>query len=526
MPPHTSNPTLADMVASLRRQWSGLQPGQRRTLVAAGAVAAVGLLTWAALAARPPAMAPLFTNLSPQDGAAIVSQLQHDHTPYRLADNGQTILVPRTQVDALRLQLAGQGLPSQGDVGLGAVLSLPFGATDFTRQVAYQQALQNELAATIQAVQGVRAARVQIVLPQSADFGGGGTPASAAVLVDLQPGVSLSPGQVAGITHLVASSVQGLDPSNVTVLDQSGQVLNGLAAGGQGAAGLGGVAAQASDDLQVEQQFDDQLQQRLQRLLDQVFGPGNVVAQMQSQLSFDTGMVQRQLFSPRGSPAVLASVQRLQQTVSGQGPGGAGGVPGTTSNSFPPTYRSAASGAGTSSSRQVTENFDVSQENDTTTVAPGALSRLSVAVVVNSPLTSAQARLVRQTVEAAVGYDAARRDQISVVGLPFNRSLLQALSQQPVGTGRLNVVHTVLPLLAVAVPLLAVIAYLWRRRPAVAGEAAAPALAAEGEADALDGAVAGALQAAHLARMRTEASLRERPEDVARVIRAWLAEDE
>jgi len=235
MPPGSLN--MGATWTSLRGQWQALAPARRRTVLGAFAAVAAGVLLLAFLAARGPAMAPLFTNLAPTDGAAIVAQLSHDKVNFKLANNGQTILVPQAQVDRLRLEMAGLGLPKSGPVGLSSVLSLPFGATDFTRQVAYQNALQGELEQTINQIQGVQASRVQIVMPQQATFSGQSTPASAAVLVKLQPGISLTSGQVRGIAHLVAASVQGLLPGAVTVLDQNGQILWAQGTTGQGVAG-------------------------------------------------------------------------------------------------------------------------------------------------------------------------------------------------------------------------------------------------------------------------------------------------
>ena len=539
MPPRSSG-SLTEIAASLRTQWEGLQPGQRRTLVAVGILAMAGIVIWASLTARGPAMAPLFTNLAPADGASIVSVLDRDKVLYHLTDNGQTILVPRDQVDRLRLQLAGQGLPNHGAVGLDSVLNLPFGATDFTRQVAYQNGLQGELEQTIDQIHGVASSRVQVVLSQPASFGGNSAAASAAVLVNLQPGASLDAAQVGGIVHLVAASVQGLSPDNVTVIDQTGRILwsQGTAAATQGA-GAAGVAGQAQDDLQVEQQFDSQLQQGLQHLLDQVFGPGNVMAQVHGQLSFDSGTVDKSLFQPAGSsPAVVTSMQELKQTVVGGQSSGA--TPGTAANSFPTYPASATTGGGTSStSDQLTQNFDVSHETDHTVVAPGEVSRLSVAVVVNSTLTPAQQALVRSTVQAAVGADPSRQDQITVVGMPFNESLLASLQKgQPAGAGRKAALPVPLPVaLAVgAVLLLVIAALIFRRRPTFVesppsgAEVQDAALVTNLAPDALDepgpDPLGVALATAQSHRDRRQAALRQRPEEVARVIRVWLAQDE
>jgi flagellar M-ring protein FliF len=524
LPPEGGSPwaQVAATWAAVRRQWAALRPGQRRALSWVGVLAALGLLAWAVVVTRGPTMAPLFTNLTPQDGAAILAQLQRQHVPYRLADGGATILVPQGQVDALRLELAGQGLPSQGAVGLSSVLNLPFGATDFTRQVAYQNALQDELAQTIASIQGVKSARVQIVLPQTATFGGASTPATAAVLVDLQPGTTLTPAEVAGIVHLVASSVEGLTPDHVTVIDQTGTILSPVASAA-GLPGAGAAASQALGDLQVQQQFDQQLQTRLEQLLDQVFGPGNAVVQVSSQLNFTSGTVHKTLFLPAGSRAVLASMQELKQSMTGQGTS----LPpaGTSANSLPPTYAAPGGGSSTSSSTQLTETWDVSQEQDDLTVAPGALTRLSVAVVVNGRLTPAQTQLVRSVVAAAVGYDPARRDQISVVGIPFNNALLNALSA-PTAPAPPPFWRQVPFLAAAGVALLALLLLVWSVRRRV-GEAAGPAPGLEAPPPTLDGLAAAVAAVGAEARPAApeEDRVLQDPEDIARVIRTWLSED-
>lgn len=525
MPPASFN--LGSTLSSLRTQWQGLTPARRRTLLGVFAAVAFGVLLVALLGTRPPAMAPLFTNLAPTDGAAIVAQLSHNKVPYKLANNGQTILVPQSQVDQLRLTMAGLGLPKAGPVGLSSVLTLPFGATSFTRQVAYQNALQGELEQTINQIQGVTASRVQIVMPQQPTFSGQSTPASAAVLVQLQPGITLSSAQVQGIAHLVAASVQGLSPNGVTVLDQSGQILWSQ---GSGTAALGatGPATQAESQFQLQQQFDQALQTNLQQMLDQVFGPGNVVAQVQAQLNFNSGTLDQTLFLPKGSgPAVVQSMQQLKQTVVGQGLASTS-VAGTAANSFP-TYPAGGGSNTSSTSNQLTQNFDVSQSVRHTVIAPGSVSRLSVAVVVNATLNASQLALVRSTVQAAVGADPARQDQITVVGLPFNHTLVNTLANQaavPVRT--LPVVQIAA---GAALLLLLLVILLVRRRPAREAEALAgadgtvsgpSAVSLATGADSLDGAMASA----QAARERLHASLRQRPEDVARVIRVWLEQSE
>jgi flagellar M-ring protein FliF len=542
--PAGSGPLGPNPWAALGQQIRALTPAQRRGLAAVGLLGAAGVIVWASLAARGPNMQPLFTNLQPTTAEAIVQELSSAKIPYRLGNGGQTILVPAADVARERLATAAQGLPGQGTVGLSTVLKLPFGATNFTRQVAYQQALQGELEQTIDDIQGVSSSRVQIAMPQAATLAAAAAPASAAVLVSLKPGASLTPNQIQGIVNLVAASVQDLPPANVTVIDQTGQVLStaGQVTASGSALAATGPAGQAASDLQVQQQFDQQLQQHLQALLDQVFGPGNVIAQVNAQLDFNSGTRTDHLFNPPGaSPAVVASIQKLQQTVIGTGGATAAtSVAGTAANSQPvTTYPAGVSGtSSSSSSSQVTENLDVSRRTDTIAVAPGTLSRLSVSVVVNSTLTKAQQALVQQVVQAAVGYSAARKDQVSVVGMPFNRALLTQLQKQP--APRAAALPLPLPELiggaVLGALLLTVLVLLLRGR----GRNTTTGLDGLGSEDGMAGPVlresehpaaepdplGAALREAQAGRDRVQGALRQRPEDVARVIRAWLSQDE
>lgn len=527
------------LIAQVRGQWGALGAGQRRTVVLVGAMVLVAVLVGGALAARGPAMAPLYTNLSLQDGAAIVTQLQQSKVPYKLANNGATILVPKSEVDNLRLQLAGKGLPNHGAVGLSSVLSLPFGATSFTRQVAYQEALQGELEQTIDDIQGVSSSRVQIVMPQTSAFGGPTPPSSAAVLLNLQPGVTLSASQVEGVARLVAASVQGLSTSNVTVVNQIGDILwsQGAASGGS-ASSTTAASGQAAQDLQVTQTYDQQLQSQLQSLLDQVFGPGNVVTHVQADMTFNQGTIDSTTYQPGpNGQGVVQKLQALRNSLSGGS--ATGGIAGTATNSFPTYTSTSGAGAGKTSgtgSSSLTEDFVINQTTTHTVEAPGTVSRLSVAVVVNGTLTAAQQQLVTQTVQAAVGYSAARQDQITVVGMPFNKSLVKTLQAQPTAVPLGVPTHFVYEGAGAAIALIAGLLVLMALRKPKSEPAGAvggggheplrspsePLAAPEEEEDPFT----TLLEGARRSRERMQGALRQQPEDVARVVRVWLSQDD
>src|SRR3984957_149354 len=174
-----------------------------------------------------PSYQPLFTNLQAADSRAVTAQLTTAKVPFQLSDGGSTVLVPAADVDQERVALAEQGLPNSGTVGFSNLEKSGITTSEFVQQVEYQQALEGQLEQTIESIQGVQSAQVNLVVPQQSDFAIGNQPATtASILVNLTPGTTLSSGQVQGIVHLAASSTPSLSASNVTVVDNHGQVLS------------------------------------------------------------------------------------------------------------------------------------------------------------------------------------------------------------------------------------------------------------------------------------------------------------
>ncbi|MBX6351129.1 MAG: flagellar M-ring protein FliF [Clostridia bacterium] len=466
--------------------------------------------------------APLFTGLSPADAAAVVSQLESQNEPYRLDDQGGTILVPRPDVYRLRIDLAAQGIPSSGTVGFEVMDKLGLAATDFDRQVALLRATQGELERTIDQIDGVRASRVHVVMSQPDALGRASQPATAAVLVEMEPGRALDARTVQGIVHLVAASVPGLAPERVTVLDQTGRILSTPSEADE-------ATLAADGNLALEAKFERDLESRLTSFLSQIFGPGNVATQVAAQLNFDRTTTESDLFTaPAGSApgaGLLRSIQELQTSLSGQG--GTGGVPGDSNF---PTYPAVPGGTQTTNSTetQSTRNYELNEVKTTTQVAPGTVERLQVSVVVNKPLTPQEEQQVRDIVSAAVGADPARADVISVTSMPFDRSLLEgfgpseaggAPSAAPIPVWAYGAAAAALLLLVLAL----VLVLRRRRRPAeVPDEEALLAMLRAREAEA-EGAKAPSEEEALLFDLREHA--RGRPDLVARTLRAWMAEE-
>src|SRR5437773_949824 len=211
--------------------WTRLGRGPQLLLIAAALLAP--LLFFGTQWVSEGQYVPLFTSLPPEEGGAILAQLKASKTPYRIGGAGDQILVPADKVSEARLKLAMQGLPVGGGVGFEVFDRPSLGVSDFAQRLNYQRALQGELARTIGQLREVSRARVHLVLPQPSLFTDRDRPASASVFVKLAPGSQLRAEQVKGIVHLVASSVEGLSPERVTLVDTAGRV---LAMGGESAA--------------------------------------------------------------------------------------------------------------------------------------------------------------------------------------------------------------------------------------------------------------------------------------------------
>ncbi|MCL5676931.1 MAG: flagellar M-ring protein FliF, partial [Firmicutes bacterium] len=322
---------------SLRERWVNLNLRQKITLlVSAGLL--VATLAMVLVYASQPDYSPLFTNLSPDDAAAIAQKLTDKKIPYKPSADGSAILVPAKQVYQARWAMAAEGLPKGGGVGFEIFNKTAIGATDFDRRVSYTRAVQGELERTFRQMPEVDNARVMIVLPEQDPFALSDKKAArASVFLQLKPGVQLDPKQVRGVIQLVSHSVDTLKPEDVTVTDVHGRILN-PADLGEG----GGVDLAASAQLQQQKAFQLELQQSLQTLLEQVLGPGNVATRVVADLNFDTKTQDKQLFQPLASgDGVVRSLQQVEKSFSGtQAPGGAVGT--DPNQPVPPTYQSTA----------------------------------------------------------------------------------------------------------------------------------------------------------------------------------------
>lgn len=409
--------------------WNSLTP-QRRIYLLAGVAALLGTIIVLSLTAGRPQYVPLFTNLELNDAGEIVARLKENNIPYRLAENGTAILVPQDQVYETRLSLASQGLPRGGVVGFELFNETKLGTTDFERRLKYIWALQGELTRTIRQMEEVEDVRVHIVQPEHTLFIDEEKEPTASVFLKLKPYAQLQEDQIRGIAHLVAGSVEGLKPENVTILDEKGNILSEF------------LADEASDfpgkysdrklltQLQIKRDTEKQLTKNVQTMLERVFGYGKVVARVNVEMNFDFQEVKSESYTPSvGETGLLRSQQETTEHYEGTGGPFPGGPPGVMSNV--PGYQ-ATDNTRTQSvydKRQIVSNYEVNKSEEHRIPAPGRIERVSVAVWVDGELTPQQIESVRAAVASTVGYNQQRGDQITVESMPFQRPQPEVAAQ-------------------------------------------------------------------------------------------------
>lgn len=416
--------------------------------------AAIALVFGAILWARTPTYRVLFSNVDGRDGGTILAQLSQMNVPYRMGDNGSSILVPEEVVYDTRLKLAAQGLPKGGATGFELLDNPRLGISQFAEQINYQRALEGELSRTVESIGVVRSARVHLAIPRPSVFVRDAQQPSASVLVELERARVLDSEQVAGIVHLVSSSVTGLSPKQVTVVDQSGNVLS---ARNDGAATVGLDATQ----IRYRKEIERDIAARIESIVVPVVGSGNVKAQVAADVDFSMIEETSETFRPNPRPEDSAVRSRQENESLSSGPG-AGGVPGALSNQPPgaagapiaggpavapadpaapapggaaaPAVAAAAGGGQQQSQqRESTVNFELDKTIRYTKEPVGSIRRVSAAVVVNfrrvdgkageppsfKALTAKEIEQITNLSREAMGFSKVRGDTLNVVNAAF-----------------------------------------------------------------------------------------------------------
>ena len=410
----------------------------QKTRLGLGVVAVIAIALSLFFMGQQPDWRVLFANLNDKDGGAIVAQLAQMNVPYKYTEGGQAIMVPSDKVHDTRLRLASQGLPKGSINGFELMESNRFGTTQFQERLTFQRGLEGELTRSIQSLSSVQSARIHLALPNQNGFFREQQKPSASVLLTLYPGRTLDKSQIAGIVHLIASSVPELNPKDVSVVDDAGTLLSATPDGqNQGADG---------EKLKYTQQIEQLYTRRILDMIEPLVGVGNVKAQVNADVDFS--LVESTSEQHKPNQTAESGAIRSQQLVEDGTPPVAqpAGVPGATTNQPPATGTAPINGdaapltAGgnadqaAKSRRESVINYEVDKTVRVVREATGNVRRLSAAVVVNhrnvtdpktgkvtaTPIPPEQLEQMTALVRETIGFSTARGDSVNVMNAEFN----------------------------------------------------------------------------------------------------------
>ncbi|MEO6747311.1 MAG: flagellar basal-body MS-ring/collar protein FliF [Caldimonas sp.] len=526
-------------------------PGRAKASAAIGLVALAAVVYALAINTSHGEFRVLYGNLSDKDGGAVVAQLSQMNVPYRVAPGG-AILVPAGQVPDLRLKMATAGLPKGSVSGYELMDTARFGQTQFQERLTFQRGLEGELTRSITSLAAVQNARVHLALPNQNGFFREQQKPSASVLLSLHPGRSLDRAQVAGIVHLVSSSVPELDPKAVSVLDQSGALLTGSA----DALRPGGLDA---GQLQYLNQIETGYAKRIFELLEPIVGHDNLRATVAADVDFTQSEATSEEFKPNQGAEASISI-RSQQTTEQSGSSGAmpSGVPGAASNQPPvaataplvgasqPLQAAPLSGGGANGRREAVTNYEVDKTVRVTRNATGTVKRLSAAVVVNNKsitdakgkttqvaLNEAELEKLTSLVRESIGYKQDRGDSVKVINAPFRIETIPNGPEVPWWKAPDNLDLLRSFAMPGALVLVALLVFFGLVRPGLKAVTAPPVLLPGSQLNAVaDDATSLPMQAA-LAAPRMVGQLesakqlaRQNPAAVAGILRGWVGTDQ
>ncbi len=386
------------------RAFSAAQKTIAILAIAVLALGAVFLGTWLST----PQYTPLFTGLAAADASAVVDQLNTDGVKYQLTDGGATVLVPQDKVYDERLKAASAGLPSSSTSGYALLDKMGVTSSQFQQDVMYKQAMEEELAKTIQAMNGVHTASVKLAIPKETVFTSQAADPTASVFVKTDVGATLSSDQVDAIVHLTSASVQNMKPTDVTVVDSSGQTLS---AQGTGTTGSSNKLTSA---------YEAKTTSAIQAMLDRIVGPGNSTVAVSANLSDATSQKVSETYqTPLNAPVLSQSSQTETFTGSGSA---AAGVLGPDNIAVP----NGTGGNGSYNAANGTKNNAINKVTQTDNIPAGTVVRQTVSVALSNKALGANTSSIQSLVESAAGFDKSRGDVVTVASVGFNQDQANA----------------------------------------------------------------------------------------------------
>lgn len=423
-------------------------PARSKMTLGAGIAALIAVLVVLSTSVREGDYRLLFTNLTEKDGGQVIEKLQQMNVPYRIGEGGNMIMVPADKVYELRMKLGAAGLPKGGESGYDSLdKASPFGRTQRLESMSLQRAREGELVRTITTLESVESARVHLGMPNQNGFFREQEKASASVVLTLHPGRTLDRAQIAGIVHLVSRSVPDLRPSEVSVIDSTGALLNPQ----ENANGLDSV------QLDYRRNIENAAVQRVLELLEPVVGRGNLRATVSADVDFSQVESTAEEYRPNAgdAPATIRATRTQESTTPGsQVPSG---VPGAQSNqpqatptapitgSAAPLQAAQTGTAGGAGRREAETRYEVDKTVRVTRGATGTVRRLNAAVVVNhrtvtdakgktttEPLSPDELNKLTALVQQGIGFDEGRGDKVQVINVPFHTEAPAPQAELPI----------------------------------------------------------------------------------------------
>ncbi|RJP61224.1 MAG: flagellar M-ring protein FliF [Candidatus Auribacter fodinae] len=408
---------LAEYLQYAKSIWSKLGINQRISL-AIVVLMVFGLLIGIFVWSSKPQYALLYSRMEQTDASIVVEKLRDSKIPYTLKNNGTSIYVPANQVYDLRLELAGEGIPRVGKgIGFEIFDKTNIGITDFVQKMNYIRAIQGEVARTITQLEEVAGARVHIVLPEDELFEADQKEATSSIAITLKPGAVLTGEQVNAIRYLTASAVEGLEPNNITIIDQYGNILSKTAESDS-------LDTLNAKQLEMRKNIEHHLSTKVQSMLEAAMGLDNAIVRVSVDLNFDQLEVTEEKFDPES--AVVRSEQIMSEKKFGRNTAGAAGTPSNLSNeeTVPADENSAQK-------ETIQNTYEIDRKVQTKIQAAGDLKKVSAAVFLRK-LRDAEGNYINRdaqemqqledVIKSAIGYDEKRNDLVTVKEIVFQQS--------------------------------------------------------------------------------------------------------
>ncbi len=411
---------LATVGKQLQVIWGKLGLNQRISIVLAALAIVAGLASLLFWSSRPE-YSLLYGKLDDSEAAKVINHLDEAKIPYRISKAGGALYIPEEKVHKTRMQLAMKGIPSADGPGWELFDKPNFGISDFVQRANFLRAVQGELARTISQLDGVSSARVMITLPENRLLIDKQKKPTASIWIKLRGIGDLSPATVNAIRFLVANSVEGLTPGNVSVVDNRGSLLTDNRENDP-------VAGQSSNLLTAKRNAEKYLSEKVETMLTQVLGPGQSVARVSADINWDTITRTEEKFDPESQVVRSSTINDEKTESSTPNSGGAVGVvPNTTGDT------NSTSLTGSKTAKKIdTKTYDINKISSQIVQGAGTIKRISAAVFVNTrftgsgtnrtaqPRTPEELKKFRLVVQSALGVETNRTDEVTLEEVIFN----------------------------------------------------------------------------------------------------------